>query len=406
IVHGNALRMDWSDVLPAERCSYVLGNPPFIGHQWRNAEQMADMALIWGEDGRFGRLDYVTCWYRKALDYMRPNPAMATALVSTNSICQGEQVGTLWGWMLAQGAKIHFAHRTFAWSNEARGKAAVHCVIVGFALRDRADKTLFEYEDIKGTAHAVRVANISPYLVDGPDQILPSRSSPPAGLPQIKQGSKPVDGGHFLFSEAERKEFLAQEPSAACCFRPYVGSEELINGKPRWCLWLKGIPAHELRSMSKVMERVALVAEVRKKSPTASVRDFANRPTLFTQDRQPETAYLAVPEVSSETRRFIPIGFLSADTIASNKLLTCAGAGLYHFGVLSSTMHNAWMRTVAGRLESRYSYAPAVYNNFPWPSPTDAQRTAIEAAAQGVLDARAAHPGASLADLYDPLTMP
>jgi hypothetical protein len=407
IVCGNALRLDWNAVLAAERCSFVMGNPPFVGHQWRNAEQMVDMAQIWGSDGRFGRLDYVTCWHRKTTDYMHLNSAIAAALVSTNSICQGEQVGTLWGWMLAQGVKIHFAHRTFSWSNEAKGKAAVHCVIVGFGLSDTTEKTIFEYEDIKGEAHAAKAFNINPYLVDAPDIIIPSRTNTPSGLPQIIQGSKPVDGGNFLFTEAEKRAFLEVEPETEKWLRPYIGGEELINGGQRWCLWLKGISPTELRTLPLVMERVRAVAETRLKSPTKSVQEFAAQPTLFTQDRQPDSGYLAVPEVSSENRRFIPISFLSNKIVASNKLLIVVGGMIYHFGIMNSTMHNAWMRAVCGRMKSDYSYSPAVYNNFPWPeNPTDQRKQVIETAAQAVLDARAQFPDATLADLYDPLTMP
>ena len=407
IVHGNALTLDWNSVLPAERASYVMGNPPFIGHQWRNAAQMADMERIWGTDGRFGRLDYVTCWHRKAADYMKTNPAITCALVSTNSICQGEQVGTLWGYLLEHGVHIHFAHRTFSWSNEARGKAAVHCVIVGFGLRDTAEKTIFEYEDIKGEPHAIQAANINPYLVDAPDVILPSRTTTPPGLPQLIKGSQPTDGGHLILTETEKTELLTIEPAAEKWLRIYIGGEELINGNLRWCLWLKGISPGELKSMPHVMKRVAAVAETRKRSPTKSVQEFANQPTLFTQDRQPDGDYLALPEVSSENRRFIPIGFLSSDVVASNQLRIAVGATLYHFGIMNSTMHNAWVRYTCGRLESRYRYEPSVYNNFPWPdAPDNKTRQAIEAAAQAVLDARAAFPDATLADLYDPLTMP
>jgi len=406
IVHSNALRLDWDSVLPPEKCAYLLGNPPFVGHQWRSSEQMEDMAHVWGDGGRFGRLDFVTCWHHKAVQYMKRNPKVVTALVSTNSICQGEQVGTLWSWMLEQGVKIHFAHRTFMWTSEARGRAAVHCVIVGFGLQDSDEKVIFEYEDIKGEPHAIKARNINPYLVDAADIILPSRTATPAGLPQLIKGSQPTDGGHLILSEQDADELLSAEPTAAKWLKTYIGGEELINGGRRYCLWLKGISPKELKSMPAVMKRVAAVSQARLKSPTKSVQAFADKPTLFTQDRQPDKDYLGVPEVSSERRRFIPIAFLSADIIASNKVQIVEGATHYHFGMLCSTMHNAWMRTVAGRLESRYSYAPAVYNNFPWPTPTDKQRTAIEAAAQAVLDARAAHPDSSLADLYDPLTMP
>ncbi|MFZ5574077.1 MAG: DNA methyltransferase [Pseudomonadota bacterium] len=407
IVHGNALTLDWNEVLPAERASYVMGNPPFIGHQWRNAAQIADMERIWGTEGRFGRLDYVTCWHRKAADYMQANPAVTCAFVSTNSICQGEQVGTLWGYLLARGVHIHFAHRTFQWSNEARGKAAVHCVIVGFGLRDAPEKTIFEYEDVRGEPHAIQAANINPYLIDAPNVILPSRTQTPPGLPQLIKGSQPTDGGHLILTEEEKAELLSAEPAAEKWLRIYMGGDELINGHHRWCLWLKGISPSELKAMPRVMQRVSAVAESRRKSPTESVREFSDQPTLFTQDRQPVNPYIAIPEVSSETRHFIPIGFLPPTVIASNKLQVVEGGTLYHFGILCSTMHNAWMRTVAGRLKSDYSYSPAVYNNFPWPdSPGEATREKIEAAAQAVLDARAQFPGATLADLYDPLTMP
>ena len=406
IVHGNALRLDWGTVLPPEKCAYVLGNPPFVGHQWRNSEQMADMASVWGDGGRFGRLDFVTCWHHKATQYMKHNPKVVTALVSTNSICQGEQVGTLWSWMLEQGVKIHFAHRTFMWTSEARGRAAVHCVIVGFGLQDSDEKVIFEYEDIKGEPHAIRARNINPYLVDAADIILPSRTATPAGLPQLIKGSQPTDGGHLILSEQEAEALQAEEPTAANWLKTYIGGEELINGGRRYCLWLKGISPKELKSMPAVMKRVAAVSQERLKSPTKSVQAFADKPTLFTQDRQPDKGYLGVPEVSSERRRFIPIAFLSADTVASNKVQIVEGATHYHFGMLCSTMHNSWLRAVAGRLKSDYSYSPAVYNNFPWPTPTDKQRTAIEAAAQGVLDARSTYPDSSLADLYDPLTMP
>lgn len=395
------------NVLPAERASYVFGNPPFVGHQWRNAEQMTDIERIWGINGRFGRLDYVSCWYRKATDYMQGNPTISCAFVSTNSICQGEQVGTLWDFLLAHGVIVHFAHRTFQWSNEARGNAAVHCVIVGFALRESAEKTIFEYEDIRGEPHAVQAANINPYLVDAPDVILPSRTATPPGLPQLIKGSQPTDGGHLILTESEKNGLLAAEPTAEKWLRLFIGGEELINGGRRWCLWLKGISPSELKAMPQVMKRIKSVQEWRLTSSAASVRGWSAKPTLFTQDRQPTTDYLALPRVSSERRQFIPIAFLSKAIIAHEKLLVVENATPYHFGILCSTMHNAWMRTVAGRLESRYSYAPSVYTNFPWPqSPTNAQREKIEAAAETVLDARAKFPDATLADLYDPLTMP
>lgn len=407
IVHGNALRMEWEDVVPGERLCWILGNPPFIGHQWRDAEQVADMDAIWGTDGRFGRLDYVTCWYRKAADLMRQHPSIEAAYVSTNSITQGEQVGILWPDLFERGIRIAFAHRTFQWSNEARGEAGVHCVIVGLSMAPSGKRRLFDYSSPRSEPHETQVENINPYLVPGPDVILPSRTDPDPSIPQMKKGSQPTDGGFLIFTDAERKDFLAVEPDAARWLHPYVGAEDLISGQHRWCLWLKDIKPAELRRLPRVQERIENVRSARLRSPTRSVREYARYPTLFTQDRQPTEDYLAVPEVSSENRRFIPIAFLQSTVIASNTVQMVVGATRYHFGVLNSTMHMAWVRAVGGRLESRYRYVPALYNNFPWPRETNVKlRDAIESAAQGVLDARAKFPSSSLADLYDPIAMP
>ena len=436
IVHGNALRMDWNDVVPAERLSFILGNPPFIGHQWRNAEQMADMECIWGSDGRFGRLDYVTAWYRLAVDYMksaldrhsreggnprtsasdtttsmdsrlRGNDGLRAAFVSTNSICQGEQVGILWGDLLARGVHIHFGHRTFQWTNEARGNAAVHCVIVGFGLHDIAEKWVFEYETPKSEPLAIRVDNVNPYLVGGPDVLLPSRTKPQPGMPEMYKGSQPTDGGHLILTDEEKQALVGDEPAAEKYLRRYIGGDELINGGVRWCLWLKHASPSELAALPKVRERVAKVREARLKSPTKQVRDYADMPTLFTQDRQPEGNFMALSEVSSESRRYMPVGFFGSDVVPANTVQIAVGATICHFGIVSSRMHSAWIGVVAGRLESRIRYTPSVYNNFPWPEPLDDKaRAAIEAAAQAVLDARAQFPGSTLADLYDPLTMP
>ena len=404
----NALPTDWASVLPPEQCSFVVGNPPFVGHQWRNADQMHDMDLVWGTDGRFGRLDYVSCWHRKAVEYMRANPGVATALVSTNSICQGEQVGTLWSWLFAQGIEISFAHRTFKWSNEGRGVAAVHCIILGLGFPSDRPKRIFDYGDeIAGEGIEIAAVQINSYLVDAPNVLLPSRVETPTGLPRLIKGSQPTDGGHLILSDDDAKALRAVEPASRKYLMRYVGGDELLNGGVRWCLWLKGVNPADLRAMPEVMRRVQAVAKFRLSSPTASVREFASRPALFTQDRQPVRPFLAQPEVSSERRRFIPIAFLKPDVVVSNQVQLMEGATLWHFGVLSSTMHNSWMRTVAGRLKSDYRYSPAVYNNYPWPqAPTDKQRQAIETAAQAVLDARALFPDATLADLYDPLSMP
>ena len=407
IVHGNALRIDWSDVVPKEKLSYILGNPPFIGHQWRNAEQMADMERIWGSDGRYGRLDYVTAWFRKAVDFMQGNAAIRCAFVSTNSISQGEQVGILWGDLLGRGVHLHFGHRTFQWNNEARGRAAVHCVIVGFGLADVSPKRLFDYPTQSDEPTESIVGSLSPYLVEGGGVVMPSRTRPPSGMPLMTKGSQPTDGGFLILSEQERDLLIEKEPHSAQWIRPFIGGEELINGSKRFCLWLKDCPPPELKRMPSVLSRLERVRDARLLSATASVREFANRPALFTQDRQPAGSYIAIPEVSSEARRIIPMAFLDSSVVASNKIQMVVDANLFHFGALMSSMHMAWTRAVCGRLKSDYSYSPAVYNNFPWPELLDDKvRTAIETAAQGVLDARAQFPGSTLADLYDLLTMP
>jgi len=408
ILHGNSLRTNWKTLLPPSGDVIVLGNPPFVGHQWRTLEQQEDVDLIWGSDGRFGRLDYVACWYRKAADYISGTAAVC-AFVSTNSITQGEQVATLWEALFFRGIKINFAHRTFRWASEARGKAQVHCVIIGFSTKqhERIKKKLFDHPDGDPEVETVTVCNnISPYLISGPDRVMPSRTSPPEGLPQMKKGSQPTDGGYLILDNDEKEAFILEEPESKRWIKQYIGGEEMISGKSRWCLWLKDAEPDALRRCPKVLLRIEGVRQSRLKSPTKSVRELANRPTLFTQDRQPDTDYLAVPEVSSENRRFIPIGFLKADVIASNKLQIIPDATLFLFGVLTSTMHMAWMRTVAGRLKSDYSYAPAVYNNFPWPSENESHFQIVELAAKEVLNARKAHTTSSLADLYDSEAMP
>jgi hypothetical protein len=403
---ANALREDWAAFCPPGEDVYCVGNPPFIGHQYRSAAQQADMHLVWGREGKVNRLDYVTCWHRKAADWMAGDPRAEACFVSTNSIVQGEQVGTLWGALLERGVRIRFAHRTFQWTSEAPGRAAVHCVIIGFGLRDPAQRWIFDYAHPRAAAQRIAAKNINPYLVDAPDVLLPSRTRTPEGLPRPLEGSKPVDGGNLIFEDEERVSFLRDEPNALPWLRPYLGGRELINGERRWCLWLKDISPGELRALKHVRARLAAVSAVRRRSPTEEFQRFAAMPTLFVQDRQPVRRYLAIPKVSSEGRPIIPMAFEEPGTIASDLLITLEGATLFHFGILTSTMHMAWVRAVCGRLKSDYRYAPAIYNNFPWPTPDDAQRAAIETAAQAVLDARAAHPGATLADLYDPLTMP
>ena len=408
IVYGNALQRDWRDVVKPSELTYILGNPPFGGKQYQNDEQKADMARVFHDVKGAGVLDFVAPWYRKAADYMADNPAITTAFVSTNSITQGEQVGVLWPDLLRRGARIHFAHRTFQWSSEARGKAAVHCVIIGFALHDRPDKRLFDYETPQSEAHEIKAKNINPYLVDAADVVVSRRSEPICSTATMRYGSKPADGGYLIMTPEEKNTLLSTEPQAAPFIRTYIGSEELINNKQRYCLWLVDCAPDVLRRMPNILSRVEKVRQFRLASAKAPTRELASTPAVFSEMRQPSTDYLAVPEVSSENRAYIPIGFLPASVIASNLLYTVENATVFHFGIISSTMHMAWVRSVCGRLESRYRYsAGIVYNNFPWPQVlTDKQRQSIEEAAQAVLDARAKYPTSSLADLYDPLTMP
>ena len=406
IVNANALTTDWAEVIEPSELSYILGNPPFIGHQWRNAEQAAAMSDIWGKDGSFRRLDFVTCWFKKSVDFMKLNPAIQTALVATNSISQGEQVAPLWQTLFNQGAIINFAHQTFQWSNDAKGNAAVHCIIAGFAMFDKPEKRIFEYPNIKGEPNEVAAKNINGYLVNAPSVFISSRSKPPAGTPELIKGSQPTDGGNLILTPEEKDELVAAEPIAEKYVRQYMGGAEFINNKLRFCLWLKDAAPSDIRSMPLVQKRLDAVRTARLASPTPSVQEFAAYPTLFTQDRQPTTDYLAIPEVSSERRQYIPIGYLDKDIIASSKLQIIREPSLYLFGLLTSRTHMAWVRTVAGRLKSDYSYSSSVFYSFPQPEITDVQKTEIETLAQNILDARAQFPDSSLADLYDPLTMP
>ena len=408
IVHGNALRLDWEEVVPANRCSFVLGNPPFIGKQHQTPVQKADVAPVFAMIEGGGVLDMVAAWYAKAALYIHANPSVDVGLVSTNSIVQGEQVSVLWGWMLAQGVTIRFAHRTFRWSNEASGKAAVHCVVIGFGLRPSAARTVFEYETVDGEPHALIAANINPYLVDAPDVLLPSRRSPICNVPVIVFGSMANDGGHLLLDDTEREALLEAEPHAEPWVRRFLGADEFINGLSRWCLWLVDCPPAALRSMPIVKARVQAVRHHREASARAATQALAATPSLFGEIRQPRGRYLLVPRHSSERRDIIPIGFLDPAVIVGDANLCVPDATVYHFGVMTSRMHMAWVKYVCGRIKSDYRYTnQIVYNNFPWPEPpTDKQRAAIETAAQAVLDTRAQFPGSTLADLYDPLTMP
>jgi hypothetical protein len=412
IQHGNALRVDWNDVLPVQRCSYVLGNPPFLGKTYQSKEQKADLAAVMQGIHGAGDLDFVCGWYVLAAQYLQGQTGTQAAFVSTNSITQGEQVAVLWGEMQRLGMHINFAHRTFQWSNEASGNAAVHCVIVGFGHDSHAVKTIYEYEDIKGQPHAVPVKRINAYLVDAPDVLLNKRRTPICNVAEMTNGSKPTDGGNLLMNDADKEALLAAEPQAAKWIRPFLGAEEFINNTARWCLWLVDCPPNELRAMPEVMKRVQAVKAMRLASSDKQTQQDAGTPTQFQKIRQPSSQYLLIPSVSSERRTYVPIGFLEADIIVSNLVYALPNATLFHFGVMTSAMHNAFMRFTCGRLESRYRYSNTiVYNNYPWPgfageALSDKHRQAIEQAAQCVLDARTQFAGASLADLYDPLTMP
>ena len=391
-----------------------MGNPPFVGHQYRSAAQTADMDAVFADFKTHGKLDFVTSWFKKAFDLQQKSPSTRTAFVATNSICQGESVATLWKPLLDRGLHIDFAHRTFRWDSESSEKAHVHCVIIGFSSRPPTIPSISSIPPIPslplydGDRFSL-VPHINAYLLPAPDVFIQNRTAPRTpGFPKMSKGSQPTDGGNLILSPAERDSLLAETPALEPFVRPYISSDDVINGKTRYCLWLKDASPHLYRSSSELMRRLAAVAEMRSKSPTASVRRDAETPMLFTQIRQPETDYLAVPEVSSERRRYIPIAYCSCNTIASNKLYIIPDASLWLFGILISNVHMAWMRVVCGRLKSDYSYSPAVYNNFPWPDlrASATPREKIEITARAILAARAAHPDATLADLYDPLTMP
>jgi len=408
IVVGNALRIDWKEVIPPEQCSYILGNPPFVGKAYQTAEQKADFAFVWHDVKSSGILDFVTCWHKKAASFIQGTKTKV-AFVSTNSICQGEQVSVLWGNLLGElNIKIIFAHRTFVWQSEARGTAHVHCVIIGFANYETDQKSLFDYDSDPGNPIISFVKNISPYLVEGNDVVITSRTTPLCPVPPMIYGSKPVDGGNLILDEESKADLERKYPILRNYIHLFLGGDEFLNGGKRWCLWLEEANPADLRAIPEVMNRIAAVRNMRLQSTKEATRRDASTPSLFAERRQPKADFLAVPEVSTERRSYIPMAWLSQDTIASNKIQIIPEARLWFFGVLTSSMHMAWMRLVCGRLKSDYSYSSKlVYNNFPWPqSPTESQVAAVEKAAQAVLDARAAFPTSTLADLYDPVTMP
>jgi hypothetical protein len=387
----------------------VFGNPPFIGKKEQNPEQKADMASVFAQVKGAGVLDYVAAWYVKALGYIRANPTIEVAFVSTNSIMQGEQVGILWPLLLQAGVHIRFAHRTFKWSNEGKGNAAVHCVIVGFGLRELQQCVIWDYsDDIQADeGERIEAKRINPYLVDAPNVVITSRRSPVSSVPEMNYGSMPIDNGFLVLSPEEKRVALGECAELSPYIRKYIGGDELLNDRARYCFWFADAPPSVIRSSAYAKERIKQCRAFRSGRDREATQALAGTPQLFGEIRQPNSRYLALPKVSSENREFLPIGFEGRNVVASGSLLLIPGASLYHFGVLNGAFHNAWMRAVCGRLESRYQYsASIVYNNFPWPEPTGAQREKIEQTAQAILDARANHKGQSLADLYDPTAMP
>ena len=400
IVEGNALRLDWEHVVPKHELDYIMGNPPFVGGMMMSKEQHQELAVAFPECRKIGEADYVAGWYAKASHFIQ-NSSIRCAFVSTNSICQGQAVSSIWKPLFDMGIHIDFAHRTFRWDSEAKIKAHVHCVIVGFSTMPTKTKTIYSIN------HSSVARNINAYLLDAENVFIDSRSSPLCNVPQMRFGSMPRDGGGFVLSVNDRAALLNNEPLSAQWIRQYVGADEFINNKQRYCLWLVGASPNELRKCKEVMRRVESVREFRSASKAAATRKFAEIPTLFCQIAQPDSDYIIIPVVSSERRKYIPIGFMCKEIIASNLVQIIPNATLYHFGILTSNVHMAWMRAVCGRLEMRYRYSKdVVYNNFPWPTPTDEQRAKIEQTAQAILDARALYPDCSLADLYDEVTMP
>lgn len=401
IVEGNSLQIDWESVVPKYQVSYIMGNPPFVGARVMSSEQKDDVREIFKGWKNVGNMDYVCCWYKKCADFMK-NTSIRAALVSTNSVSQGESVANLWKPLLENDVHIDFAYRTFQWDSEAKIKAHVHCVIIGFSIAPyNKPKKIFideRYQIAK---------NINGYLLDAANVYVESRNKPICNIPEIGIGNKPIDGGYYLFEKKEMEEFIKQEPEAQKYFHQWYGSREFINRSPRYCLWLGECSPTELRKLPLCMERIKAVREYRLSSPSKGTVKLAEKPTRFHVENMPKGQYIVIPEVSSQRRRYVPMGYMDSLVLCSNKVRLMPDADLYEFGILESNVHMAWMRVVCGRLKSDYDYSiKIVYNNFPWPEPTAQQRQKIEQTAQAVLDARALYPDSSLADLYDELTMP
>ncbi len=401
IVEGNALRTDWESVIPKSELNYIMGNPPFVGARLMDKAQKDDINHIFAGWKNAGNLDYVCCWYKKAADLMQ-NTAIRTALVSTNSVSQGESVANLWKPLFADGVHIDFAYRTFRWDSEAKSKAHVHCVIIGFSTAvNPAERRIYSSERYQVAK------NINGYLLDGDNVFIESRNKPLCNVPEIGMGNQPIDNGQYLFEEDEMDAFIKTEPLSADFFHPWYGAKEFISRKPRYCLWLGECSPVQLKQMPQCLARVRAVKEYRESSSRASTVKLSLKPTRFQTENMPKGHYIVIPEVSSEKRRYIPMGYLDDSKLCSNKLRLMPNANLFEFGVLESNVHMAWMRCVCGRLKSDYDYSiKIVYNNFPWPTPPRNLFDKIEQTAQAILDARALYPDCSLADLYDELTMP
>lgn len=406
IVEGNSLQIVWESVVPKCQVSYIMGNPPFVGYSLQSKEQKKDILSIYvDEKGKpyktAGKIDYVAGWYFKAAQFMQ-GTTIRTAFVSTNSITQGEQAAGVWKPLYDRfGIHIDFAHRTFRWDSEANMKAHVHCVIVGFSIAPNPAKRRIYVDGRFKEAN-----NINAYLLDAPDEFICNRSKPLWNVPRMMTGNRPADGGNLIIEKEDYEEFIRKEPQAKPYIKKLVGSSEFINNKERWCLWLVGVTPAELRKMPLVLKRVEACKQDRENSPDVGRRKLAETPTLFREINNP-ASFILVPQVSSERRRYVPMGFLDCNTISTNLNFIIPEATMYQFAILTSNIHMAWMRAVCGRLEMRYRYsANIVYNNFPWPEPTEPQRQKIEQTAQAILDARALYPDSSLADLYDELTMP
>ncbi|MFA6273466.1 MAG: DNA methyltransferase [Candidatus Paceibacterota bacterium] len=407
IKNADALSFDWNELIPKKELSFILGNPPFSGARLMSETQKEGLLKAFDDMKGAGNLDFVTAWYAKAAKYIQ-GTKIKVGLVSTNSISQGEQVGLLWKYLKDFNIVIHFAHQTFKWSNDAPGVAAVYCVIIGFGAFDVERKYLYEYEDIKGEDREREVSHINPYLVEGEDVLIESRTKSISDVPEIVFGSMPNDGGNFLFTLEEKDIFLESEPEAELFIKELISAKEYLNGEKRYCLWLKDADPTTLKSLPKVLERIENVRKLRSESKRKETKELAKFPTLFGEIRQPETNYVFIPLTSSENREYIPMSFFSPDFITNNTASLVPNATLYHFGVLQSEMHMVWVKYVCGRLESRYRYSNnIVYNNFPWPeNVSEEKKKKVEKSTENVIFVRGTFPHSSLADLYDPDTMP